>query len=800
MRPGTLGAISSALLLLSGSLSASAFDTSGELDLSFGTDGIVTTDFGKGSDEGRAIALQPDGKILVAGTNNGRFALARFDQHGVLDPAFGEGGTVATLVSRWNNRPAAVNGLAVQADGRIVAAGSIWGGFVLTRHEADGSLNPSFGHAGIVRTLSFRDPSGANAVALQSDGRIVLAGSARERFAVARYLPDGTLDPSFGLDGKVTTQLGGRAEAHALVIQEDGRLVVAGFVARDRSRSFALVRYLPDGSPDLTFGRAGLVTASVCLHGSAAYAIALDARGRIVAAGGCSRGEGFALARFGIDGSIASRFGDRGFVTPAPSRGTAYSIALDADGTIVVAGEVDSYPIPRWVVMRLRSTGAIDAAFGEDGIFRLKGSSATPGPRALAVQADGGILVAGSSGHGWWPDLAVARLADAGTLDLSFGTSGIGSADLGGPYEGVGAVALQPDGMIVAAGEVGQDFGIARYGPSGDLDPSFGNGGKVITSFDSLVAPANALAILPDGRLLAVGGGPSLAGVVSWGFDVARYLPDGTLDPSFGQGGTVRTEAPLNGAHAVVVLSDDRFVVGGDASPGQFGLVRYLSNGDLDPTFGGDGVVLTARQGVDGLQLLGLILQPDGRVVAAGWSDGGFFLARYNDDGELDPSFGDGGTVITTFTRGLHGASALTIQPDGKLVAAGQAGSGPRCSLALARYNTDGSLDGSFGGDGRVRTDLGDGCERISEVRVQPDGMIVAVGGAGPSGNQDLAVIRYTENGSLDASFGQGGVSLVDISSASDWAYGLALQPDGKIVAAGISGWPVDWVLVRLEP
>jgi uncharacterized delta-60 repeat protein len=157
------------------------------------------------------------------------------------------------------------------------------------------------------------------------------------------------------------------------------------------------------------------------------------------------------------------------------------------------------------------------------------------------------------------------------------------------------------------------------------------------------------------------------------------------------------------------------------------------------------------------------------------------------------------GRVTTDFAPGFHGASALTIQPDGKLIAAGQAGGGP-CWMALGRYETDGALDPSFGDGGKVITDLGHGCERASEVRVDPWGRIIAAGGAGPGGRSVFAIVRFLSDGSLDSGFGEGGIVTLGMSGPNDWAYGLAIQPDGGIVAAGPGGSPADWAIARFLP
>jgi uncharacterized delta-60 repeat protein len=218
-----------------------------------------------------------------------------------------------------------------------------------------------------------------------------------------------------------------------------------------------------------------------------------------------------------------------------------------------------------------------------------------------------------------------------------------------------------------------------------------------------------------------------------------------------------------------------------------------MPGGALDPAFGEEGVVTTPV----GDELTSLVRQPDGRIVAAGSSRDGFVLVRYEVDGSLDPTFGDEGIVRTTFSFGRHGASAVTIQADGRLVATGRTGTA-ECMFALARYEPDGSLDPTFGSGGMVTTDLGPACERASEVRVQPDGRIVAAGGGGDAIQTAIAVARYLPNGSLDPSFGDGGIVLEDVSPAEDWAFGLAIQQDGGILAAGTGSFPSDWILLRL--
>lgn len=261
----------------------------------------------------------------------------------------------------------------------------------------------------------------------------------------------------------------------------------------------------------------------------------------------------------------------------------------------------------------------------------------------------------------------------------------------------------------------------------------------------------------------------------------------GALDPSFGGDGRVVTNVTPGFDEAVGVAvqpGDGKIVVGGGAN-GRFGLARYNPNGALDTSFGGDGKVRTNfTAGFD--EAFDVVLQPaDGKIVALGraeWRGGSFALARYNTNGTLDSSFGGDGKVMTNFSRGDDTAFGVAIQADGRIVAAGRAG-GHDGKVAVARYNTNGTLDSSFGGDGRVTTNYTRFEDRADAVAIQADGRIVAAGFAA-SGR--FALTRYNTNGTRDSSFGGDGRVTTNFTPGRDWAFGVALQPgDGKIVAAG---------------
>jgi len=377
----------------------------------------------------------------------------------------------------------------------------------------------------------------------------------------------------------------------------------------------------------------------------------------------------------------------------------------------------------------------------------------------------------------------------SGSLDSLFGTAGKVTTDLGSTGDRASALVLQPNGKLVAAGSANGDFTLARYNTDGSLDTSFGAAGKVATDFGSTSDQAFALVLQPDGKLVA-------AGSANGDFALARYNADGSLDPSFGTGGKVTTDFGTTGdtALALVLQPDGKLVAAGSTSNFDCVLARYNADGSLDTNFGTGGKVTTTGFGASAL-----ILQPDGKLVAAGdlftvATNDNFGLARYNSDGSLDSTFGAGGEVLTDF-GGEEFATALVLQPDGKFVVAGVSSSGP--DFALARYNTDGSLDTSFGSGGKVITA---GFGSAAALVLQPDGKLVAAGdGFLPlATNDDFGLVRYNPDGSLDTGFGAGGKVLTDFGGANDAATSLVLQPDGKIVAAGISGG--DFALARYFP
>ena len=946
----------------------------GSLDTTFDLDGKVTTSVSPYDDYGEDIVLQPDGKILMTGlisspVNINGFVLVRYNSDGSLDDTFGDGGMATS------NFNCVVWGQAVilQPDGKIVTAGSTCGpggtggsDFALARFNSDGSPDTTFDQDGIV-TLDFGDSQDtANAVAVQPDGGIVLAGhsytdpNVTVDFALARFHSDGSPDSSFDQDGKVTTDLGGwRDMGNALTLQADGRILVAGeqWQQEGGTVDFALARYNADGSLDPAFDTDGIAITDIS-SGDYAAGLTLQADGQILVAGWSDNGIhfDFTLARYDAAGTAIEatldvrpgkfpnrieleknickgkdddnlpvailttpefdalqlvdatslQIGDPALGgTAAPIHSQARDIdhdgdrdvgllfalcdlvanhALDENSTELVLtgrtldggtftardavqmighrppttvvpsfiypvdGQVLDYegsylfkvkPVPgaqgylwgffqngEMVWENFRDEGVLSG--DEYGIHpgTLANSRFVPGPVEVWVRA---------SINGQWTDAAVITIHLQSTgdpLDPTFGSGGRVTTPFGNDDDPGFAVAVQPDGKILMAGTdwesringtpIGHvNFALARYNSNGSLDTSFGVDGQVSTDFNNDDDFGADVAVQPDGKILMTGQTFLLHSGYLLG--LARYNSDGTLDNTFDTDGKVTTAFGFGEDYGgdIALQPDGKIIVAGSSEQGghwDIALARYNSDGSLDATFDADGKVLTDFGGRRDFGVA-VALQPDGKIVVAGRSESGnnvdFALARYNNDGTLDKTFAGSGLVLIDFAKGDFGY-AVALQPDGKILLAGAILINDGGDFALVRYNSDGSLDTSFDSDGIVTTDLSTE-DAAHEVLLQPDGKMILAGarlgmndpapmdgiikGGGGDSGHDFALARYNSDGSLDVTFDSDGIIQTDFSNGDDSGQAAALQPDGKIILAGYShnGIDYDFALARYQ-
>ncbi len=836
--------------IVPGATATSTFTPIGcTLDTTFGTDGKVFTNFGTGGNsEGiYANARQADGKLVVAGYGGGDFVVARYNADYTLDTGFGLGGFAVADFSLTGDEDGELSdaafAVAIAPDGKIVVTGvvdrtnstSYASTYGVARFLPNGTLDTSFSGDGkiIDTSLGFNYESHSGVLVLP-DGKIVVGGTRDESgfanaFALVRYNVDGTLDGTFGTGGRSYATISPTGSGiYALSLQPDGKLVAAGYSNNTNfDPTLALARFNSNGSLDTGFGSNGVVTNTFDTSISFANAIALASDGKIAVVG--ESNDDFAVARYNPDGTPDTSFsGDGKLTTDFGTSEDANAVALQPDGRTLVAGrKIISFSnfTRDFALARYNADGTLDTGFDTDGKVTVPfgGAPDDDGATSLSLQVDGKIVALGYAGinpNHFDLDFALSRLNTNGSLDTTFDGDGKITAKVGGSVEGALDMVVRPNGKIVAAGALEGEFALAQYNADGTLDTSFGTGGKVITEFQSgglASSVAFALILQPDGKVIA-GGNRAVTSGFYYDFALARYNLDGTLDTSFGTGGKVEisfntTEQSYDSEIKDLILQPDGKIVAAGYALGQdfpttleFALTRLNPDGSLDGSFDGDGKVLTTFP--NQAEAYALALQPDGKLVAAGnlrISSGryAFALARYNTDGSLDTSFDTDGILSTSFGTSVDGANALAIQADGKIVAGGHATFSGSKDFALARYNVDGSLDAGFDGDGKATTAISTGTDKIHSLLVQPDGKIMAAGEAGANDFSDFTLARYGSNGSLDTSFGNAGKLLIDFSNGdTDIAYALTRLPDGKLLLGGVAETGVvdsDFALVRLS-
>ena len=794
------------------------YNADGSLDTTFDGDGRVMTDIDptvfSSQDAAASVALEGDGQIVVAGYSAIRYT------------------TYSTSLYD----------------------------FAVARYNTDGSLDASFGSgsalAGTVRVNMSSASDYATDVAIQADGKYVVAGydgaSATSSFQLARILDDGQLDTTFTGDGKVSTRFPDfgypttLTRTGGLNIQPDGNILVAGWLGTTGgTRDIAIARYqsgllLPNAGGPYVLNEPGgsvLLDASGSAgSGTLIYEWDLDNNGSYETSG--------VTATF----TVSAADGPATFTVPlrvTDDDGVAYSAAMvtvvNVDPT---ADAGDFYNVAEGGTVTLHGTGTDVAGAADpltfewdldgDSVYETSGAdpvfdaSGLFGPMSVSVSlrvtdGDGGVAY----------DTATVNVMDVGLqpgeLDPDFDLDGVLVEDLGlSQEEMMYASAVQADGKIVVAGFTNsggdRDSLIMRYNPDGTRDTTFGTGGYTVipASLNGVDDRIYDIAIDPQGRILAVGQAADAAGTT--GFSLFRFTADGQLDATFAGGGLVHTilEGTAGGptssyATSVALAADGKIVVGGIVQNSNvyggwdYAVARYNADGTLDTSFNANGYATYDFAGEDDL-LNDIAVQSDGKIVAVGSADPGgsitdvFGILRYNTDGSLDTTF-DGDGVVTTISApsaytSQDFANAVAIEDDGQIVVTGSTGTiayqygVEYFDFAVARYNTDGSLDTTFGASsevpGTVHVNFGAQSDRSTDLVIQTDGKYIVGGYDGSPGGLGFELTRLLSDGSLDTTFDVDGLVTTDLNTLGYDAYqsritSLAFQPDGKLVAAGWS-------------
>jgi len=379
-------------------------------------------------------------------------------------------------------------------------------------------------------------------------------------------------------------------------------------------------------------------------------------------------------------------------------------------------------------------------------------------------------------------------------LDPHFGTDGVALADFGGSDQGY-AMSVLNNGKILVAGRAWNattdefDFGLARFNSDGTLDSSFGTNGMTMTDLGSTQDAAYAMAVQTNGKIVVVG--QTQDDATSYNFGIVRYNTDGSIDTNFGTNGKVAVD--FNGsfdiAYGVVIHASGKITVAGTATDPdyhfRFGLAQLNNDGSFDTNFGTNGQVMTAFGSLD-TEAYTLMAGGGGSFVVAGYAYDGDMgttdvaLARYNSDGSLDASFGTGGMTVSNLGADDESIRALTMDGDGKIVAAGNGNN----DMLVARYSSSGHLDTSFGNNGKVFVDFVGGADLAHAVAMS--GSTIMVGGyADMMSDTDMAVVSLNANGSMNGEFGSNGKLSLDVGSWDDEAMAMAVESNGNLLLGG---------------
>jgi uncharacterized delta-60 repeat protein len=693
--------------------SLSVFSQGGTLDTSFNTS---DTGFGNGGTSNNVIyssITQPDGKIIVCGNFTtymgiSRNRIARLNADLSLDTTFNPG-TAA------NN---SIQAIALKSDGKILIGGNFtsFNGTAVNRIaclNADGTIDTSFNvGSGANNTV--------NAFALQSDGKIIVGGNFSAykgvtQNRVIRLNTDGSADSSFNVGA------GADANISTLKIQANGKVILAGsFSTFDGNAKGRIIRLNADGSPD-----AGFVTGSG--FDTTVNSVALQADGKILVGGLFSSYNGTALnrmARLESNGAPDNGFNFTAVAFSSATEGVQ-NIAVLTDGKILVANRDQAAQDVQTGVFRLNTNGAVDNSFatgyaplsifysvvpqvdgsiivtgtftnynkkGRAYLVRLNangnprtpynlGTGATGTVGVMKSQADNKVVIGGNFvGYNGVLSYRLARLNQDGTLDTGF-TTGEGADDA------VLDLALQPDNKIIVAGAFKKFQNtvknyIVRVNPDGSLDTAF------VSGFDANGGKINAIQLLSDGKIIAVGNFASHTGFSRKG--IVRLNANGTLDMGFSPGTGIDTT--ISSIYSVAVQPDGKIIIGGDFTAyngvSRNNIARLNADGSLDATFN------PATGGNDSVDAINIL--PNGKIIIAGnltqynnvTVNG---IARINADGSLDNSFvmGTGFNVPLIYD--------VKVEADGKLLIGGSFSNYNGTSVNnLVRLNPDGSVNNSY--------------------------------------------------------------------------------------------------------
>ncbi len=789
---------------------AGAF-AAGVPDSSFSFNGKAFAGFGRGNDSAEKSALCADGSMIVLG-RAGRgvsysYALVKFTPQGAADASFGNDGVVDLNLASFNipSLYSEAVDLAVGPDCSAYVAGGHGPDMSVGKYSPSGALVQVFdgGETGFLLNGVIQ------ALTIQPDGSVLAVGNQGNEYrdyAVYRYLPSGALDINFGNGGRSYAHMGWKGRPTSIRVESGGKIVVTGSIIPDGSPTPAITqaliaRYNFDGSLDGSFNGSGVYVGPARNGRSEVFQKSFTlADGRTLAAGTSSLPDIFnpkkyVFSRFMPNGKPDSFFGSRGtIISTLGTDDRSYIFEYQNNGSLFVGNE-------RAKIYKFDINAGLDLSYGTQGSVALE---PYVGVNSLTSSPDGKLVVGGvlfgnrpaPVGNTSDNDMAVLSLNSDGSPDTGFNGVGKASRDIGDNVSLISDVALQADGKIVVAGGLtsypgsGGFFygtGVSRYNPDGTPDMTFGDNGKVYLSSSDPRATTSVLGVAaqPDGKILAAGLIGSSGGSNSSGIRVTRFNGDGSLDASFGSGGIFTYMQQGFNAFDIALQPDGKIVVGGFNSNYDFMLMRLTPDGALDPELGGTGIVTTDINSYDTGATM--VIQPNGKIILAGASGmyyTDFSMVRFNSNGTLDQTFGRRGKVITNMGAGVESSiSSVALTPDGNIVAAGYRRAQTTSGIVVARYTGKGMLDSSFASGGIFKPDAGfESYYFAQSAQVANDGSVFITGGF----ISNIRILKLTPAGVPDETWAPGGFLNTGIYSGGGYGPDSLLDTEGRLVVSGV--------------
>jgi len=797
----------------------------GKLDFSFGTKGMVTSASpgNTSPDRGTKTLVLPDGKIIAAGyVNNGSF-LYKISDKGIPDPDFGVNGISAVIPNM------VVSDALIQKDGKIIITGTPnedgYGAVTLARFNSDGSRDTSFGVNGVATRPSSGYESQQPYMALQNDGKILILKLARDEnnpngaagvdFLLIRFNADGSIDNSFGNNGSILTDINNSDESNArILVQPDDKIIITGTTSSCPYGCYGgvVTRYDANGLLDESFSEDGKLVLDLGNDfNSILAAFLLDGDKLILAgtSGNYSVGVNFILAHINSDGTLDNSFDSDGIkLTPINQLYIFIkSVARQSDGKFVAAGgfiDINTSTYDSFF-SRFNDDGTIDNTFDNDGMVAYDMSSYDSYDewellRSVSIQEDNKIVAIGYANI-TVPneDFALARLNADGSLDTDFDGDGKLYLAYGQSETYFLSMTKQTDGKTLAAGSSkfsggygNYNFAVARFTIDGTADSSFGTDGiKSISFYDQLSCSASEINVLSDDKIVIAG--TTSTSNFTTEIAIAKLNQDGSFDDSFDGDGKLTLDLGGNSYSytAFKILPDGKILVAGTiteystTTTRNVFLARLTSDGTLDQSFNGTGITVVDLNpdpsiNSDNDVIVDIIVQADKKILAVGRTSGpmGYYdldmtVLRFNKNGTLDTGFDQDGKLIIHVSDNYDQASTAAVQTDGKIIVGGSSSTNTATYFALVRINSDGSLDLSFDGDGKLTTDMGPyWTDMINSVSIQDDDKIIASGYSEVVNNgvTGAGIARYNSNGSIDTGFGDNGKILIPDSELNSAA------------------------------